>query len=172
MNSKLPFGLIFSFLISCQSSEHSKIEVIKFDPRLIDTLTKDSDTSYTEFIGSEDLYSADYYITKSDSLVTKILKDSVGNVIGLNKSRKGEVFFAAEYYPNGQIIGKTDFPPGKVDGSATYYYPDGRIKSTGQWHDFKQTGIWKEYTEQGQLREVVHYDNDGNIIKTDKIQNE
>ena len=118
-------------IFSCRQKETSGIEVIRFDKKLIDTLQLSSDTTYTEFMGRHDFYSAHFYVTYRDSMVTKVLKDSLSNIVGLNRSRNGVVFFAAEYYPNGQLIGRTEFKKGMIDGPATYYYPDGRIKKPG-----------------------------------------
>ena len=157
-------------LFSCKQRETSAIEITKFDKKLIDTLKTTSDTIYSSFIGRHDFYTADFYAIKKDSIVTQILKDSLGNVVGLNKSKNGIVLFAAEYYPNGQIIGETQFKPGTHDGPATYFYPDGRISSKGQWHNYAQVGVWKEYKENGNLVATIYYDSSGKIIKTDSIK--
>lgn len=165
--------VLFCFIItlfSCKQEETSAIEIIKFDNRLIDTLTITSDTTYSTFIGRQDFYSADFYVTNKDSLITKILKDSLGNIVGVTKSKNGVTMFAAEYYPNGQLIGKTEYMPGAAGGAATYYYPDGRIKSTGQWQNHVQVGTWKNYEENGRLNEIVYYDSSGDVIKTDSLK--
>jgi hypothetical protein len=167
MTTRFLFVYTILILFSCKENETSEIQVIKFDKKLIDSLKSASDTTYSTVIGRHDFYTADFYVTKRDSIITKILKDTLGNVVGLNKSKNGVVFFAAEYYPNGQLIGKTQFKPGAIDGPATYYYSDGRIKTTGQWHNYAQIGKWKNYKENGELKEVVYYDSSGNIIKTD-----
>jgi antitoxin component YwqK of YwqJK toxin-antitoxin module len=152
---------------SCKQSKLSSIEVIKFNPKIIDSLKQASDTSYTEIIGRSDFYTADYYISKRDSITTKILKDSLGHVVAVNKSKNRQTLFAAEYYTNGQLIGQTKFISGKIDGPALYYYANGRTRSIGQWHDFKQSGTWKDYDEQGRLEKITHYNDDGKIIKTE-----
>jgi len=165
--------ILFCFIItlfSCGQRETSAVEIIKFDNKLIDTLKTTSDTSYSTFIGRHDFYSADFYVINKDSMITKILKDSLGNVVGLNKSKNGVTMFAAEYYPNGQLIGKTQFKPGTIDGPAIYYYSDGRIKSKGQWHDYAQVGIWKNYKENGELQATIYYDSSGKIIKADSLK--
>lgn len=159
--------LLFS---SCKQREISQIEIIKFDKNLIDSLIKSSDTMYSSFIGRHDFYSEDFYIKKEDSLITQIIKDSLGNVVALGKTKNGVTFFAAEYYTNGQMIGKTKFRPGTVDGPATYYYPDGRIKSKGQWSNYAQVGTWKIYKENGELKATDYYDSNGNLLKTDSIK--
>ena len=56
-----------------------------------------------------------------------------------------------------------------IDGPATYYYPDGRIKSFGVWRNYSQVGIWKNYYENGELNEIVQYNDNGDIIKTETI---
>lgn len=153
-------------LFSCKQRESSAVEIIKFDNKLIDTLKKISDTTYSTFIGSHDFYSADFYVIKKNSTITKILKDSLGRVVGLNKSKNGMTTFAAEYYPNGQLMGKIQFNSGTIDGPAVYYYSDGRIKSIGLWHDFAQVGVWKSYKENGELQTIINYDSSGKIIMT------
>jgi hypothetical protein len=165
--------ILFCFIISllsCKQREVAAIETIKFDNKLIDTLKTISDTTYSTFIGRHDFYYADLYVIKSDSFITKILKDSLGNVVGLNKSKNGMTIFSAEYYPNGQLIGKILFKSGTIDGPATYYYSDGRIKSQGQWHNHVQVGIWKSYKENGELQATIYYDSSGKLIKTDSIK--
>jgi antitoxin component YwqK of YwqJK toxin-antitoxin module len=169
MNIRLVTAFVSLLFLSCNQKETSNIEVIKFDNKIIDTLTKTSDTTYSTFIGRYDFYTEDVYANKKDSLVTKILKDSLGNVVGINKSKKGIVILAAEYYTNGQLKGKTQFKPGIIDGPATYYYPNGRVRSIGQWHNYRQVGIWKNYEETGELKETIYYDSSGNILKTDSL---
>src|SRR5690348_16245787 len=154
MNIRLLTAFISLLCLSCNLKETSNIEVIKFDNKIIDTLTKSSDTAYSTFIGRHDFYTEDVYLNKKDSLVTKIFKDSLGNVVGINKSKNGIIIFAAEYYPNGQLIGKTQFKSGIVDGPATYYYPNGRINNIGRWHNYRQVGVWKTYEETGKLKET------------------
>jgi len=170
MTIRLLFTAIILTLFSCKQKDISDVEVIKFDKKLIDSLQNASNTTYSVFIGQHDFYTEDFYVTKKDNIITKILKDSLGNVVGLNKSKSGVMFFSAEYYPNGQLKGKTQFKPGTIDGPAIYYYSDGRIKSTGQWHNYAQSGTWKNYKKNGELEEVAYYDSSSNIIKTDTIR--
>ena len=172
MSRKLFLGLATIFLLSCSQPSLSNIEIIKFNPKIIDSLKNSSDTMYTENFEEGDFRTIDYYITVEEDLVTKVLKDSMGNIVGLNKSRNGTVFFTAEYYPNGQLIGKTHFVPGKIDGPATYFYPDGRVRSLGQWKEFKMYGIWKNYYDNGELKEIVEYDSTGNIVKQETFDKE
>ena len=168
---RLIFVVLMLGIISCNEHEVSDIEVIKFNMRIIDSLRSVSDTSFTELTGRSDFFTTEYYINRRDTTQTKIYKDSAGNVVGIIKSKHDIRHFSAEYYPNGQLRGKTDFSHGKVDGPATYYYQNGRIKSVGKWADYKKVGIWKEYSESGALKVVIHYDNNGQMIKTEKKSN-
>ena len=170
MNKHLLSGLLVITLFSCHRSTSSDIEVIRFDTRIIDTLKQRSDTTYTEVKGRKDYYTIDHYINRKNNTTAQILKDSLGHVVGFNESKNGEMLFSGEYYKNGQLMGKTQFVAGKVDGQATYYYPDGRIRSVGQWRDYRQTGIWKNYNEQGTLEKIIYYDENGNVAKTELIQ--
>lgn len=159
----ISIGTIF---FSCKQSKNSDIEVIKFDTKIIDSLKNASDTIYTKILKGSDWYSADYYINLKDSIENKIFKDSSGNIVALIEQKKGADIFAAEYYPNGQLMGKMQYKDGKVEGIATYYYSDGRIKETGELYNDKEIGIWKDYNTKGELHKTTIYDNDGNYIET------
>jgi len=159
---------IIIILFSCKQSTLSDIEVIKFNTKTIDSLKNTSDSIYTKILKRSDWYSADYYINMKDSITNRIFKDSIGNVVAFTEQKNGINIFAAEYYSNGQIIGKMQFKNGEIDGLATYYYPDGRIKETGEYHNMKETGIWKDYNSKGELQKTMHYDKDGNIVETNE----
>src|SRR4030095_13953261 len=85
-------------LFSCkQSKNRSAIEIIKFDPHIVDSLKQASDTVFTKIIGRKDFYYSDNYANRKDNSSAKILRDSIGNVVGFNKGIDGRVYFAAEY---------------------------------------------------------------------------
>jgi antitoxin component YwqK of YwqJK toxin-antitoxin module len=159
-------SIITTILFSCNQSTVSDIEVIKFNPKTIDSLKQASDSVYTKILKGWDWHSADYYITVKDSIINTIYKDSSENVAAFTEQKNGVTIFAAEYYPNGQLKGKAQLKDGEINGLATYYYPDGRIKEIGEYSNDKETGTWKAYNEKGELQKTTHYDNDGNIIET------
>ena len=164
-------GLLL-FIQSCGQTKLSDIEVIKLDTKVIDDLKRTSDTAYTEEIGRADFFTVDYYINYKDSVTTKILKDSLGNVVGLNKSKNDKVFLVAEYFPNGQIKRKLrEIKNGELDGLTRYYYEDGRIRSEGQFKNGLWSGQWKEYDKDGHLISIDEY-GEGNVnpIKTTKVK--
>ena len=164
------FGLLI-IIVSCGQTNKSDIEVIKFDAKIIDHLRRTSDTTYSEHVGRTDFYTVEYFVNRRDSVITKIFKDSIGNVVAQNKARNDKVFFAIEYFPNGQVMGKL---PEKIDGEysgiARYYYEDGRVKSEGQFKKGLWSGEWKNYDKNGTLISIDDY-GDGNVssIKTTEI---
>jgi uncharacterized radical SAM superfamily Fe-S cluster-containing enzyme len=160
-------SIITVILFSCNQQTVSDIEVIKFNPKTIDSLKQISDSVHTKILKGWDWHSADYYITIKDSITNTIFKDSSGNVAAFTEQKNGVSIFAAEYYTNGQLKGKAQFKDGEIDGLATYYYPDGRIKEVGEYNNDKETGIWKTYNAKGELQKTTHYDDSGNITGTE-----
>ena len=169
MNKIILVALLLISFCSCKQKKLSNIEVIKLDTTFIDSLRRASDKYYTHVIGGNEFYFEDFYHNFKDSTKTKIFKDSLNNIVWVKKYKNWVIFFSAEYYPNGQLKGKTKFPPGKVDGPATYYYPDGRVRSEGQWHNHRQVGTWMNYNDKGELEKIEYYDNYGKNIRADSI---
>ena len=156
-------------MVSCSTNHpNSEIEVIKLDKELVKQIQSDKDSTYIENPKRSDFWTIEHYF--KDSIESKIMKDSTGNIIGISKFQNGQRIFAQEYYPNGQLVGKTDFPPGIIEGHATYYHFNGRIKSTGQWKNFKQVGEWKNYNQDGELETIEYFDERGSILETEKIK--
>jgi antitoxin component YwqK of YwqJK toxin-antitoxin module len=168
---KLLLMMMFVGMISCDSRELSAIEVIRFDPAVIDSIKRIADPSYSELIGRSDFFTVEYYITREDSSQTKILKDSIGHVVGMSQIKNRAWIFGAEYYSNGQIKGTVSYTSAVADRPAKYYYPDGRIRSMGNWKNDSQVGIWKEYSENGALKEIINYDDSGTVINKKEFSN-
>jgi hypothetical protein len=157
-------------LMGCRGKERSEIEIIKYDPKLVQKIMSHFDSTYTEYPKRHDFWSIDHYLTDSNR-ENLILRDSLKNIVGIVERGKDRNYFSQEYYSNGQLKGKTEFhSPGKVTGPATYYFEDGRISSRGQWKDFRQVGEWKNYDEKGYLVSVQYYSLDGQLEKEIKEQ--
>ena len=159
-------------LFSCRQKNLSEVEVIKFNPEVIHELKKTSDTSFTEYVGRSDFYNIDHYINYKDSVTTQIFKDSIGNVVAYTKTKADKVFFAIEYYANGQAKGKLpDKSNGKYNGQARYYFEDGRVSSEGLFKNGLWCGKWKNYDKAGHLISIDDYgEGSPNPIKTIKIK--
>jgi antitoxin component YwqK of YwqJK toxin-antitoxin module len=166
----LPKIIIWTFILtSCTGKERSEIEVIKYDRQLVKDIQSTHDSVYTETPKRKDFWIIEHYLTGSTKEKI-ILKDSLENIIGIVIRENGINSFAQEYYANGQLKGKTDFVPGKIEGPAKYYYEDGRIKSRGEWFDYKQIGEWKDYDKEGYLILIKHYDDNGKLIREEKLK--
>jgi hypothetical protein len=167
----VPVAVLFNcLLIGCRGKERSEIEIIKYDPKLVQEIMSHFDSTYTEYPKRHDFWSIDHYL-KDSTRENLILRDSLKNIVGIVESRKGKYYFSQEYYSNGQLKGKTDFhSPGEATGPAIYYFEDGRIRARGQWKNHSQVGEWKNYDENGYLVSVQYYSLDGRLEKEIKEQ--
>ena len=87
-----------------------------------------------------------------------MFKDSIGNVVAHNKTKNDKVFFAIEYFPNGQARGKLpEKINGEYNGQVRYYYEYGRVKSEGQFKKGLWSGEWKNYDKDGHLISIDDY---------------
>lgn len=147
-------------LLGCTSEkEKSAIEIIKYDDQLVKNIRTAYDTTITENPMRKDFWKIEYYL--KDSVESRIITDSLGNIVAISQFTNNIRTFVEEYFPNGQLRVKHNFPPGKIDGPVTVFYQDGQIKSTGQWADFKQVGEWKYYNSRGRLDSIVWYNDKG-----------
>lgn len=142
-------------LSACAGRQQSDIEIIKLDSGLVQDIMATSDKPMVDTPRRKDFYYIEHYLNKSDSTVSRILKDSLGHIVGINQTRKGIRLFVAEYYPNGQIKGKLTIDgKGNFNVPVTYYYQDGRIRSVGNFGDMVPVGIWKDYDSNGYLTQL------------------
>src|SRR5579863_4711248 len=161
------FNCVF---MGCRGRERSEIEVIKYNPKLVQEIMSHFDSTYTEYPKRHDFWSIDHYLRDS-ARENLILRDSLKNIVGIVESRKGKYYFSQEYFSNGQLKGKTGFhSPGEGTGPAIYYFEDGRIRSRGEWKNHSQVGEWKNYDENGYLVSVQYYSSDGRLEKEIKDQ--
>jgi antitoxin component YwqK of YwqJK toxin-antitoxin module len=169
IKSTLLFSLSLLIFSCSNTNENSKIEVIKYDNDFIEKLQSNYDSTYTESPRSVDFWEIDIYI--KDSTKSSIMKDSLGNIVAITQFTNGKRVFVEEYFSNGQLKVKNDFPTGKIDGPVTAYYPNGQIESTGQWEDYKRVGIWRYYDSAGKLEIIEHFDENGKLNLKEKIKN-
>ena len=163
---------IFIFA-SCTKKEKSKLEKIVVDLKKVDSIITHSDTGFERIIGAKEFYRAGQYFNKKDSIITKILRDSSGNITGMVQFRKNKRIDFAEYYSNGQL--KAQLPldeGGQFHGPSKFFYEDGRIKTEGNYLHGLYTGEWKNYTSEGLPESVDSYDENGQHIGNKKLNNE
>lgn len=65
-----------------------------------------------------------------------------------------------EYYPNGKVKSEGQFKEGRWNGYFKEYYKNGNIKVSSFFNDGKQTGLTKVYYENGELDRVLTYEDD------------
>jgi hypothetical protein len=170
MKKLIFIGTFSLFLLGCGSDyEKSTIEIIKYDEQLVKNIRTVYDSTITENPMREDFWKIECYL--KDSIESRIMTDSLGNIVAISQFTNNIRTFVEEYFPNGQLRVKHEFPPGEIDGPVTAYYQNGQIKSTGQWKDFKQVGEWKYYNPRGQLISIEWYSDKGALERNKKIIN-
>ena len=138
--------IIIVVFISCNLNNNSKVVAHKLNKDSLNTVLKGFTLINIDTTAQSDFYYTYNYKSNTDSTLIRILFDSLKNISGINKNKNEVNLFVAEYYTNGQIKG--DVPlnkDGEVDGLATYYYEDGRLRRLGYWKRNLQVGEWKEY---------------------------
>jgi len=166
------FLIILLFLITSCDQLHearSALEPIHISMTRIDSIRSNSDTGYSRTIGAKEFYSAEQWISKDGHTITKILKDTVGRITALVQFKDNIRIAYEEYYPEGQLKAKLPLNnQGQFEGSANYYYPDGRIRSSGNYVNGFFNGSWKNFDSTGYLVSTDIYDQNGQLTKTSK----
>ncbi len=131
----------------------------------LDSIIKNSDSSYTKPYNRTDFVTAVFYITKKDSSVCQLMKDSAGITRQIIIAKKGTRIFFGSYYKNGQLQASLPLDEfGQYHGTGIFYYEDGAVQSSGNYdHGFK-TGPWKIYDEKGKLTATDEFNKNGEII--------
>jgi antitoxin component YwqK of YwqJK toxin-antitoxin module len=156
-----PAVLILAVFSCTQKNSNSKILASSF----IDSIIKQSDSSYEKPYYRTDFVTASYYINRKDSTICQLMKDSAGKIRQIIISKKDIRIFFGSYYKNGQL--QADLPLdefGQYHGFGKFFYEDGSMQSTGNYtHGFK-TGAWKVYDEKGKETATDNFDQNGNLI--------
>ena len=152
---------VLIFLFSCKQNDSVK----NLDRVWLDSIIKNSDSSYEKPDYRTDFVTASYYINKKDSTVCQIMKDSAGIIRQVIIAKKDVRIFFGAYYKNGQLQANLPLDEfGQYHGTGKFFYEDGNLQSTGTYsHGFK-TGEWIVYDEKGKLTATDSYDNNGNIM--------
>ncbi|MGG9961805.1 toxin-antitoxin system YwqK family antitoxin [Ferruginibacter sp. SUN106] len=169
MKHYLSLVILTFFIFSCATKKNHPT---KLDKAWLDTITKNSDTSYTKPYFRTDFVTATYYINNKDSSTCQLMKDSAGLIRQVIIVTKNVRTFFGQYYANGQLTAWLPLDEfGQYHGDATYYYQSGAIESNGFYnHGFKK-GAWENYDDKGKLVSVEDYGQNGQLIKTTKTNN-
>ena len=137
----------------------------KIDSAWLDSIIKNSDSSYTKPYKRTDFVTASFYLDRKDSSVCQLMKDSAGIIRQIIIAKKGTRIFFAQYYSNGQL--QADLPLdefGQYHGPATYYNENGSIQSSGNYVHGLKFATWENNDSNGKLVSTESYDNDGRLI--------
>lgn len=162
------FILIVICLCQCKSVRHGEKEVNVIRKEFLDSVKKNSDTTYTKPYRNNEFVFADYYINRKDSTLCQVMRDSASHVRQVIITRKSSRVFTAEYYSNGQL--KALLPldsDGKFDGLSKSYYENGCLKSKGAYYHGFYSGRWEQYNIDGDITRVEEYDRNGQLIRLD-----
>lgn len=160
---------VFLLLVAgCKEKEHDQpFSGNQLNKPWLEKIISGSDSSYTKPYFRSDFVTAYYYINKKDSTFSQVMKDSSERVRQVIIEKKGIRTFYAQFYPNGQAIAILPLNAhGRFHGNATLFYPDGRVKSKGSYHNGWYSGTWETYNEEGKLILKEEYGADGQLLKT------
>lgn len=151
---------------SCsQNGQSAKSNAKTINQPWLDSIIKNSDSSYSKPYKRTDYVTAVLYVNKKDSSVCQLMKDSVENIRQIIIAKNDIRTFFAQYYANGNL--QADLPLdefGQQHGTGTFYFEDGTIQSTGDFKHGLKTGQWKIYNEKGKLLSTDNYDVNGQLI--------
>ena len=165
---KIVSSFILSLVIlSCsQNKSHSNAVLKKLDKAWLDSIIKNSDSSYTKPYKRSDFVTAEFYLNKKDSSVCQVMKDSAGIIRQIIVAKKDIRSFFASYYSNGQLQAGLPLDEfGQYHGAAIYFYQDGMVESKGEYVHGVKNGQWKSYDANGGIISTDTYDKNGQIVK-------
>jgi uncharacterized protein len=86
--------------------------------------------------------------------------DELGHVVGVgavdeNDNRQGKWI---HYYPDGSIKSQGNYTNGQRQGLWTFYYRNGQVEQTGRYRNGRYEGTWKWYYENGALLRVEEFE--------------
>lgn len=158
--------ILIVFVVSCKNKVITTKRVSYIDMKWIDSIVKNSDSSYTKNYYRKDIATAAYYISKRDSAMLEIMRDSSQNIKRFLLTHNQIMKRTAEFYDNGQLMVDVLFDDnGNAEGKTVTYYNNGKVKSKGIYKGGIKVGKWLEFLEDG--KEILtNYDTTGIIIKT------
>lgn len=163
MNVKtIIFLSLFSGLFaSCDQEIPEDGRSMTLDNELVRSIRDGADSSRVEDWKSEDIATVEYHF-QGDDLEDRLYLGEEGEVLGIERLKRGKHYFTQTYYPNGQVKDIINYKaPGIQDGPAASYYPSGQLLAKGQWKDRKRTGHWVYFNEDGSVMREENYGEDG-----------
>ena len=159
--------LLFSagIILSCQSKVHSEKYKITVDIAMLDSVKKQSDSTYIKPYFTRDFATAEYFINRKDTTLTQVMKDKNSVIRQVIITKNNIRIFTAQYYSNGQLMAKYVLDKfGQYDGYSEEFYEEGSIKSSGTYKSGFHSGEWKNYNIDGKLDSKNSYDANGKLV--------
>lgn len=72
-----------------------------------------------------------------------------------------------EFFENGVVKLKSEYVNGKLEGKGLRYYPSGKLKGEGLYRGSLRIGDWVFYTEEGEVDLIDHYNQEGDLVKSE-----
>lgn len=159
--------LIIICLFACQQKETSGIEQLRVNQSVVDTIIDKSDSVSVERFDGEEFATMHTYYQDGNNTAKRLLRDNAGNIRAIILMKDGHYVQSRQYFANGQLKGNLSYSDtGILNGPATYYYKDGRIRANGAFDQNKRTGRWKHFDANGTLEYVEIYDDKGQLKET------
>ena len=159
------YSILFSiaFITACTDNNNKKATVLKkVDSAWLDSIVKNSDSTFSKKYRTADFATADYYLFKKDSSVCQVMKDTAKTIRQILVSKNNVRTYFAQYYTSGQLIADVKLDNyGQPDGSATYYFENGQIMRAGKYRHGLAAGEWQEYDEKTHALSIATYDSNG-----------
>ncbi len=154
------------FVFGCVDKSKKNITSTKNINRAwLDSVIKQSDSSYSKPYKRTDFVTTVFYFNKKDSSVCQLMKDSADSIRQIIIAKKDVRTFFAQYFPNGNL--QADLPLdafGQFHGKGIFYNEDGSIQSSGNYVHGLKNGTWTVYDEKGKITATDAYDSNGNLM--------
>ncbi|MBS1742564.1 MAG: hypothetical protein JST81_05960 [Bacteroidetes bacterium] len=155
-------AIVAMYVMACNSKKASESTHLLIDTKMLDSIKLHSDSMYEKPYMRSDWVTATYFVSRKDSTITQLMKDSFGNIRQVIIERNKVRIYVNQYYPNGQQQYKVKLDAfGQFDGPAEEYYENGNLKRTGTYKSGLHIGEWKNYDESGVYTFTQIYNGDG-----------
>ena len=164
------FLSIITFVIfstSCNTNKPASSKLNGVNYNWLDSVKQAADTTYTKKYGTIKFATAQYFISKKDSTLCQVMKDTAGIIRQVVVTKHNRRTFFAGYYANGQLMAQLLLDSfGEYHGAAKYFYQNGSVETEGSYSAGLKTDQWKNYNEMGKPVSTTEYDTNGQVIKT------
>lgn len=166
-----PANIIFLFIAivfytACNNHNANTHPKLALDAKMIDSIRQHSDSIYEKPYKRSDWVTAEYFVSKKDSTITQIMKDSFGVVRQIIIEKGKRRVYVTQFYTNGQQQYKVKLDAyGQFDGDAEEYNLNGSLKRTGIYKSGLHIGPWKNYDENGVYSFTQQYNENGQEVE-------